>query len=121
MRLLLALFAVLALLVSPVAASAAASDCFAPGAGGMTMPAMAHGDMDMSAGDPCCDDMGKTPMDDQLCALACAVMCGVNAALLPTPASEPVLSGRVTLVAAEMSTPRAHAPPGLDHPPKQFA
>jgi len=118
MRLLLALFAVLALVSSPVAASAAAATCLVPVAGGM---AMSHDGMDMSAGDPCCDDTGKSPMDDQLCAKACATMCGVCAALLSTPVSELVIGGRVILAEVEASAPRAHSPPGLDHPPKQFA
>jgi hypothetical protein len=86
MRVILALLAVIGLLLSPVAASAASSACLKHGDASMHMTmAMPHAQAPGAvAADPCCDPgSGKTTPhhDSKRCAQACAAICGVSVAL----------------------------------------
>jgi hypothetical protein len=132
MRVLLALMAVLALVVNPVAAAAAQVACEAsvgamsqidPQDKGMaTMPGMVKADATHKAGaDPCCAHSGDGTMDGKACAQACALNCTLAVAL-------PIAPFAVSLaVMPQASIPHpdsfgfAHDPSGLDRPPKFIA
>jgi hypothetical protein len=127
MRALLALLAVMALLISPVAAGAAQAQCALGGSAamaGMDMPAMsgaAHAGVQKAMGDPCCDQAGHHKMSDKSCAQACAASCVATVAL---PAS--FISGSFVFTRAPMGPPRAapavsYQPFGLERPPKSMA
>ena len=122
MRHLLAILALVGLLLSPVAASAATQVCLHhDGGAGMSMP-MADGALAKAGAPDCCDDHGNPAKhDDHGCAQACAVMAGVTAAL---PQAEPgaALSMSHTRIAPAALMPlQAHGPPGLKRPPKHEA
>ena len=124
MRALLALLALVGLLLSPIAASAATQVCLhhhdaAAVAQSMDMAKTPSSGQAM----PCCDDDGGKPVkhDSQSCAQACAAVCGAPVAL-----SEPVagLALSVTHARLEPAAPsplHAHGPPGLKRPPKHQA
>jgi hypothetical protein len=119
MRLLLAILALVGLLVSPLAAQAAAQRC-APSAGiSMAM----QGGPAASAGERhCCPDSGKPgPHHQKSCAQACAMMCAAVAAL-PASAPSPVApQGRPLRAASLFGAVHAHPPSGLKRPPRSIA
>jgi len=124
MRVFLALLAVVGMLLSPVAASAATPACLHH-----------HDAMDMvvamdasgapTAGDamPCCDDDGGKPTqhDSKSCAQACAAICGVTAALPQMAADLPLAESHARVEPAAPSPLHAHGPPALKRPPKHHA
>jgi hypothetical protein len=125
MRVIFALLALIGLLLSPVAASAATSACLKHGDVGMSMAmAMPHDQANGAAADPCCDPAsGKSnpQHDGKGCALACAAICGVSVAL-PGDVAAVALTELHARLAPEATGPmHAHAPPGLKRPPKQDA
>jgi hypothetical protein len=123
MRFVLALMAVMALLVSPVAASAAQLACAqdetaAPAM--MGMPGMAMASADKSSTDPCCDHGQSHKMDQKSCALACANTCVVAVALPSAAPSSLLLFASAQLTPARMSPAHPYEPPGLIRPPKSM-
>jgi hypothetical protein len=132
MRYLLALMAVLALLVNPVAAAAAQVACAtsqamspmdAPQGAKAAMPGMAHqaGPAAQATADPCCDHSGGAKMDDKACALACASACAVVVALPYTPISLALAYSRAPHIPAPAVWAKPHDPLGLERPPKSIA
>ncbi len=127
MRIVLALLAVLALLVSPVTAAAAqvACDENSPSATSTmdisAMPEMGHASDPHAAADPCCDHGGPHKMDLKTCALACATSCAVTA-VLPDPiiVSELAFSAAL-LTPARSATARPYEPSRLMRPPRSMA
>jgi uncharacterized protein involved in copper resistance len=132
MRLLLAVVAVMALLVNPVAAAAAQVACETSQA----MAPMDHGDsakmaasgMDHQAmaiqkdgTDPCCDHHGPQKMDDKSCALACASACAIVVALPYTPFSLALAYTRAPETVAQSVWAKPYDPLGLERPPKSMA
>lgn len=122
MRVLFALLALLGLLLSPVAASAAAVSCLHHHGDGqmvMAMDAAQAGQSAEESGHGCCDeDERPVQHDEETCAQACMVMCGVGGAM-PVASAERIAAGR--LAALKPPPPnvlRGEAPPGPDHPPK---
>lgn len=73
-KFVLYIFAVIGLLVSPIAAQAAAGDCGAMS--GQTMQMAGHGASDMD----CCDHAKSEKTSDKACFNNCMAMCGVNVA-----------------------------------------
>lgn len=123
MRHLLAILALIGLLLSPAAASAAAMRC-----------THEHGAMAMTAEWPpttaeiagathdCCDeDQKSSEHDSKACAQDCAVMCGVSVAL---PDAQQFGMGDVRaarLAVGPADGLRPFAPPGLKRPPRPIA
>jgi hypothetical protein len=90
-------FAVIGLLLSPMAAQAAASDCGTMS--GQTMQMAGHGTSDMD----CCDHAKSEKSSDKACFNNCMAMCGVNVAkasdgtiMLPVLAVEQVTFNDMT-------------------------
>lgn len=111
---LFALFAVLALAVSPLNAAAATVACEHMHAVAGPADGAAMADM------PCCDPDPSAPMD-VACAAKCVVMAGVVAAL-PTPLA--VDRPAATWTAYALPPTRfvhAHPPPPLERPPRPLA
>lgn len=126
MRLVLALFAVLGLLLTPVAASAGAAYC--AGHGGEAMMAMGADAPAVAphtqhkADHSCCDpDGAPAKHDSQACAKACAAMCVATAVLNDTALQTPTPLGRPHVEATPLKAFHAHAPPSLKRPPRTFA
>jgi hypothetical protein len=124
MRFLLALLAVMALLVSPVAASAAQLSCaqgetMAPAMA--DMPMMAQSGAEKTTADPCCDHGKSYKMDQKSCALACANACVVAPALPSALSSFVLLFAAAQLNPARTSAAHPFEPPGLIRPPKSMA
>jgi len=71
-RFVLYIFAVIGLLLSPMAAQAAASDCGTMS--GQTMEMAGHGGSNMD----CCDHAKSEKSSDKACFNNCMAMCGVN-------------------------------------------
>jgi len=126
MRVVLALLALIGLLLSPVAASAAAPACLhhhdgASMAMDMLMP-IAAPHAQTGKADPCCDDDGKPAHhDSKSCAQACATSCGVTVALPEAGFGAPLAAGGPVLEPAPNKAFQAHAPPGLKRPPRIIA
>lgn len=123
MRVLLALLALVGLLLSPVAASAATQVCLHHDAGaGMSMMMDTPHANGAAKADPCCNDDSKpTKHDDQSCAQACAVICGVTAALPQAAVELSLTESHARLEPAALVALHAHGPPGLKRPPKHQA
>ena len=128
MRFIVALLAVIGLLASPAAAAAAQASCHEHGgAQMMSMPmadmpgmAQAHG----QKADPCCDpgkSQGQTKHDAMSCLQACAVMCGVVAALPSTPMALLAPSDPAAREPARLASLKPHEPSRLERPPKSIA
>jgi hypothetical protein len=130
MRCLIAFLAAVALLMNPVAASAAQ---FACDHGEMAMAGMDQpmAGMDMhgadhnmvatpTAPDPCCDHLGGQKTDDKTCAQACATTCAVLVALPYAPASQGLVWTRTAPPLAVAVWPHGHDPSGLERPPKSI-
>jgi hypothetical protein len=131
MRYLIALMAVLALLVNPVAAAAAQVACGASmgvsaqaPSNDQAMAAMPSMAKDVASGNtsanPCCDHSGDGKMDSRTCAQTCATTCAVIVAL-PTSAHGQVFSyvrAPAPVLRAVWSKP--HDPSGLERPPKSI-
>src|SRR5260370_1345221 len=110
MRLALPLLAILGLLISPVAASAAQAAC---SHGQMwAMAGMDHAKPHKTGSDPCCDKTGQNKKDDKGCAQACALACGVAAALPPAPSSVMLASVPASRIAAPVVSAHAYQPSG---------
>ncbi|WP_426029997.1 hypothetical protein [Caulobacter sp. DWP3-1-3b2] len=123
MRQLLAFLAVLALLISPVAAAAAQVECAKSGPEAMmdmSMPMAKSTDGAKASHDPCCDEHQNAPHDGKACAQICAALCATTAT---PPTSEIKLPAVVPmrLTAAPDKPLRTYAPPGDERPPKQIA
>ena len=129
MRLVLALLAVMALLVSPVTATAAQAAC---GDRPMAMTgAMANMDraaaptsdraaVQKATADPCCDHAKHGQMSKS-CAQACAASC-VTAAALPNALGSVGLSfGREPAPLARLASVKGYEPSGPERPPKSIA
>lgn len=71
-RFVIYIFAVIGLLLSPMAAEAAASDCEAMSEQTMQMAGTGGNNMD------CCDDAKSEKSSDKACINNCMAMCGVN-------------------------------------------
>lgn len=127
MRLLLCILAFIGLLLSPAAATAAASSCVHEH-GAMKMEPMAAPDH-QSADHSCCPDMGKPSPekdrpqkhDSKACAQACATMFTVSATL-PMPELEALVAVEASMLVPAPS-PGLHpfAPSGLKRPPRSIA
>jgi hypothetical protein len=121
MRLLLAIAALVGLLLSPVSASAATQVCLHHDASA-AMSMMLDGTRAGAADHACCDDHGKPANhDSQSCVQACAMICGVTAALPQATVGLPLVESHVRLEPAAPSPLHAHGPPGLKRPPKHDA
>lgn len=86
------------------------------------MPGMAHADG--QKGDPCCDphqDHGKARPDAMSCLKACALMCGVVAALPSTPLALAAPLGLAAPEPMRLASLKPHPPSGLERPPKSIA
>jgi len=120
MQRLLVLFALLGLLLSPVAAAAAQRACAqaGPEMTGMMMAAPAGDPATSNAPDPCCDHSQKT-MDGKACAQACATMCGVTAAL-PTAAVYVAPRPKLAVLAETVSPLKPQPPPRTERPPRSI-
>lgn len=125
MRHLLAILALVGLLLSPAAASAAAMRCMHEH-GGMAM-AMVMDASTMSAdatgaAHDCCDEDGKSSdHDSSACAQDCAVMCGVSVTLPDARAVGIVGVDAAKVVPQAASGIHPFAPPGLKRPPRTIA
>ena len=128
MRFVLVLLAVIGLLASPAAAAAAQAACHDHG--GQTkmdmpmagMPGMAQADGQQTA--PCCDPgkgRGQTKHDATSCLQACAVMCGIIAALPAAMATPLVSPDRTFPEPARMASLKPHEPSRLERPPRSIA
>jgi hypothetical protein len=128
MRYLLAFLAVLALLSSPVAAAAAQVACSHDGPMAMagmdmsSMPGMDQTSDKKAGGDPCCGQTshhgGKSDMS---CAQACAMMCGVTAALASSSYGMVFVPTRADIPPVRIVSSHPYQPPGLKRPPKSIA
>lgn len=120
-RFVLAILAVLALVVSPITASAAMKPC------GMDSSPAVGSDMASMVGtaadrdgapvksDPCCGKALKG------CAMGCPMICAGGGAILATVADIAVSEAKVTLGLSKGAPLRAHPPARLDRPPKSMA
>lgn len=123
MRLLLAIFAVLGLLLTPVAASAGAAYCLGHGGEAMNADApMMASHTEHKADHSCCDpDGAPAKHDSQACAKACSAMCVATAVLSETAVQTPTPLGRPHVEATPLKAFHAHAPPSLKRPPRTIA
>lgn len=125
MRLLLALFALIGLLMTPVGASAGAAYCLEHGDGAMRAmsadaPVAYHAEH--KADHSCCDpDGAPAKHDGQACAKACAAMCVTAAVLSEAAVQTPTPIGRPHVEGTPPKAFHAHAPPGLKRPPRTLA
>lgn len=124
MRALLALLALVGLLLSPVAASAAAPACLhhhdmASMADAMDVASAPMSGMAM----PCCDEDAGKPVkhDAKSCAQACATVCGATVALAGPAIDLALTVTHARLEPAAPSPLHTHGPPGLKRPPKHDA
>ena len=124
MRVFLAMLALVGLLLSPAAASAAAQRCLHQDGGAMVMtmgaaPPSADG---KASHHNCCDEHGKPAKhDNKACAQACATVCGVNVALPQAELGASLAAGGPVLEPVPAKAFHAHAPPGLKRPPRSIA
>lgn len=120
-RFVLAILAVLALVVSPITASAAMMPCGMDSsqAVGASMVSMDRAAADRDAApvksDPCCGKGRKG------CAMSCSTVCAAGGAILATVSSIALFEAPVTLSPSKSATLRAHPPARLDRPPKSVA
>ena len=127
MRALLAFLAVMALLISPVAAGAAQAQCALGGSAaksGMDMSAMSgarQADVQKAMGDPCCDQTGHHKMSDKSCAQACAASCAATAALATSFTSARFVFTRAPMSPLRLAPAVSYQPFGLERPPKSMA
>jgi hypothetical protein len=121
MRRLLVLFALVGLLYSPAAAVAAQQTCADSGMpmAGMAAAVVEDGKTVAGATDPCCDHKSKAP-DNKACAQACAVMCGVAAALPTAVLFVPPQAGGLPVAYVALPL-RPHPPPRAERPPRSIA
>jgi hypothetical protein len=127
MRALLAFLAVMALLISPVAAGAAQAQCAMGGSGAMsdmdmsTMPGSPHADVQKAMGDPCCDQAGHHKMSGKSCAQACAGSCVATAALPTSFTGVSFIFTRAPMGPPRLAPTVSYQPFGLERPPKSMA
>lgn len=124
MRIVLALMAVVALLLSPVSAAAAQVHCrpaHRVAMATMDMPGSAQSVNQPALTDPCCDQGASHGMDHKGCALACAAFCA-DSAVFPSPFVGSCLAfSDVHLTPVSSATASTHEPEGLKRPPKSMA
>ena len=127
MRFVLVLLAVMGLLASPAAAAAAQAACHDHG--GQAMMDMPMAGMSMAqadgatAADPCCDpgkDQGRSKHDAMSCLQACAVMCGVVAALPVGMTTIPAGPDHAAPAPARLASVKPHEPSRLERPPRSI-
>lgn len=111
---LFALFAVLALALSPLNAAAATVACEHMHAVAGPADGAAMADM------PCCDPDPSAPMD-AACAAKCVVMAGVVADLPPRLVVDRPAATWTAYAMPPARFLRAHPPPPLDRPPRSLA
>ena len=131
MRLVLALLAVMALLVSPVTATAAQVACghdrpmamtaAMANMDGSAMLASGHVKVQKATADPCCDHAKHGRMSSRSCAQACAASCAVAAALPTALASVDLAFTRAPAPLARLASVEGHEPAGPERPPKSIA
>lgn len=124
MRVFLAILALVGLLLSPVAASAAVQRCLHQDGGAMIMDMSATPASADSQASPhnCCDEHGKpVKHDSKACAQACATMCGVAAALPSEPMSLPLRLSTSARPDPRTASLHPHEPSRLERPPKSIA
>lgn len=118
---LLALFAVLALALSPVNAAAAAGVCAHMSDGGevgvMLQPQASAEAMDVM---PCCDPDPSSTMDPA-CVATCVAMAGVVADLLQAITVKPPALARTPFVADRSCALPDRPPSRLERPPRPIA
>lgn len=130
MRLLFALLAVMAMLVSPVTAASAQAACghdrpmAMAGAmaymDGSAMPASDHANMQTATADPCCDHAKHGKMSKS-CAQACAASCAAAAALPNALSSVGLAFTREPAPLARLAPVKGYTPAGPERPPKSIA
>jgi hypothetical protein len=131
MRLVLALLAVMALLVSPMTAMAAQVACghdrpmATTGAmaniDGSAMPASEHADVQKATADPCCDHAKHGRMSNKSCAQACAASCVVAVALPTAVASIDPAFTSAPAPLTRLASVKGYEPAGPERPPKSIA
>jgi hypothetical protein len=131
MRLVLALLAVMALLVSPVTSMASQAGCghdrptVMTGAtsdmGGPAMSTSRHAEIQKATADPCCDHAKHGKMSSKSCAQACATACVAVPALPASLASVDLAFTRAPAPLARLASVDGHEPAGLERPPKSIA
>ena len=123
MRHLLATLALIGLLLSPAAASAAAMRCVHEHAemGASMHASEAAVDMTGAAHDCCDEDMQSSARDGEACAQDCIVMNGVSVALSNAPGFWILRSARATMGLGAEDDIHPFAPPGLKRPPKKIS
>ena len=124
MRRLLAIFAVLGLLASPVAASAAQGACARAMASQSASDMGAMPGMDQAAGKlghhHCCQ-AGRTGGAAKSCAQTCATTCAVAAALPSSQTSGVFVVTAASLAIGSSDPLHPHEPAGLKRPPRSIA
>jgi hypothetical protein len=124
MRVVLAFLAVVALLISPVAAGAAQAQCAFGGSAAMSgmdmsaVPGAPHAAVQKAMGDPCCDKTGHHKMSDKSCAQACAASCAATAALPTSFASVSFVFTKAPISPPRLAPAVSYQPFGLERPPK---
>jgi hypothetical protein len=131
MRLVLALLAVMALVVSPVTAMAAQAACGHDHPMAMTgavtdmdcavAPASGHAGLQKATADPCCDHAKHDKTSSKSCAQACATSCAATAALPTALASINLTFTSAAAPLARLPSVEGHEPAGLERPPKSIA
>ena len=123
MRRLLVTLALIGLMLSPAAASAAAMRCVHEhGDMAMVMDAGAAVAEVADAAHACCDEnLQSSEHDRGACAQDCIAMGGISVALSSAPGLAILRLDRATLVPRAEDSIRPFAPPGLKRPPKAIA
>lgn len=123
MRRLLVTLALIGLMFSPAAASAAAMRCMHEhGDMAMVMDAGAPGAEVADEAHTCCDENQQPSEHDRgACAQDCIAMGGISVALSSAPGLAFLRLDRATLVPRAEDSIRPFAPPGLKRPPKAIA
>lgn len=120
-RILIAILALLALVASPITASASRMEC---GMDASQPVASSMASMDGTSvdrhpapakPDPCCDKAL------QGCATGCSMSCAASVFVPPAIWSVAALEAQVTLTPLQGAILHSHPPPGLDRPPKSMA
>lgn len=128
MRLMLALLAAFALLLSPVTAAVAHAACDGESQGAMARmnmsvaPAMSHAEGAEPSGAPCCDQAAHiAEVAYKGCAAACAATCSVALPLANLPVGVILLRRQADVPPPRLVASHPHKPPGLKRPPKSMA
>lgn len=116
-RLLIAILAILALVASPITASAATIECGVEASRPNAMASMDEppGEQPSAPITPCCDKALKN------CAATCASICAGAVAVLSATPSGAALAAQVAPEPGNGPAVHPHRPPGPDRPPKLLA